>query len=278
MNHDAEFLSFLNVVRFRGPDAVSFLQGQLTNDVAALGDGRTQLAACTTQQGRVATLMWLRQQDADVYALVPAELADSVITRLRRYVLRSKVEITRLADAAVAWTNGSGRSAGEPDPATGVRPVRFQLPDGRLLAVGAAGAREDPNVAARWSAADIVAGLPQITTATSEHFVPQMLNLDRLDAISFTKGCYTGQEIVARTQHLGRIKRRCFRYSAAAESPLEPLSPLNRDGTKVGEVVISARAGNAVELLAVVALEARDLPLRTATGHTAIPLPLPYSV
>jgi folate-binding Fe-S cluster repair protein YgfZ len=107
-----------------------------------------------------------------------------------------------------------------------------------------------------------------------------MLNLDLLGAISFTKGCYTGQEIVARTQHLGRIKRRLQRYRIAAPLVPEPLQALNRDGVKVGEVLYGAADanGSGAEFLAIVALEVRDLPLRTESGHTASPLPLPYRV
>ena len=105
-----------------------------------------------------------------------------------------------------------------------------------------------------------------------------MLNLDLLDAISFTKGCYTGQEIVARTQNLGRIKRRTFRYAIRSDEAPAPLTALHLDATKVGEVLMCARVAGGVELLAVVALDARDRPLRTASGHTALPLRLPYTV
>jgi tRNA-modifying protein YgfZ len=103
-----------------------------------------------------------------------------------------------------------------------------------------------------------------------------MLNLDRLDAISFTKGCYTGQEIVARTQHLGRIKRRTLRYRLAGGEPPAPLSGLVLEDRKVGEVLMSAHVGPTVEILAVTSLDARDRTLRTEDGREATPLPLPY--
>jgi hypothetical protein len=105
-----------------------------------------------------------------------------------------------------------------------------------------------------------------------------MLNLDLLDAVSFTKGCYTGQEIIARTQHLGRIKRRTLRYAIRADEAPAPLTALNLEATKVGEVLTGARVEGGTEILAVVSLDARDRPLRTASGHTAVPLPLPYTV
>jgi hypothetical protein len=105
-----------------------------------------------------------------------------------------------------------------------------------------------------------------------------MLNLDLLGAISFTKGCYTGQEIVARTQHLGRIKRRLFRFGVAAGAAPLPLAGLHRDGQKVGEVLLSSHRGPAIELLAVTGIEAGGVPLTLEDGRQARPLPLPYAV
>jgi hypothetical protein len=105
-----------------------------------------------------------------------------------------------------------------------------------------------------------------------------MLNLDLLDGISFTKGCYTGQEIVARTQHLGRIKRRLFRYRAAGLHARAPKQALLLDGTKVGEVVLAAGVAGRTEALAVVALDARDRPLVDEAGIAWEPVPLPYAV
>jgi tRNA-modifying protein YgfZ len=280
MNPELVRLPQLAVVRFGGPDATGFLQGQLSNDVEQLADGRTQVAAYATPQGRAIALLRLRSLGSEIYALLPAELADPVITRLRRFVLRAKVEISRHHDWAVAWAADgirvkTARASGD-DPAA---PLSFEYPDGRRVVAGPGVIlRDEPGIEERWTAADIAAGVPDITHATTEHFVPQMLNLDLLAAISFDKGCYTGQEIVARTQNLGRIKRRTFRYSAAADAALAPLTGLHRDGSKVGEVLLSAPVGNGIELLAVVALDARDLPLRTATGHSVVPLPLPYTV
>ena len=93
---------------------------------------------------------------------------------------------------------------------------------------------------AEWLAADIAAGLPLVSAATSEQFIPQMLNLDLLDAVSFTKGCYTGQEIVARTHHLGRVKRRTMRFRLAAGPAPAPLQILLVDGAQAAEVLLTA--------------------------------------
>jgi folate-binding protein YgfZ len=142
------------------------------------------------------------------------------------------------------------------------------------------GLRERP--ASAWTAAAIAAGEPDVPPEASEEWVAQMLNLDLLDGISFTKGCYTGQEIVARTQHLGRIKRRTFRYRATGSHAIAPKQPLLVDGTKVGEAICAAAvatdAGAVTELLAVVALEQRDRALTTEDGVSWTPAPLPYPV
>jgi hypothetical protein len=274
-------LESLAVVRCRGPDAAEFLQGQLTCDVAQLPDGMTRLAACTTPQGRVIAILRLARHGDAIDALLPAELAPLLIARLRKFVLRARVAIERLEGWSVTWLNPDGAPASTSAAWPEAQPVSsaFEYPDGRLV-VARPGPSPvaDPPAENDWHAADIAAGLPQILAATAEHFVPQMLNLDVLGALSFTKGCYTGQEIVARTQNLGRIKRRTLRYAIAAVEPPAPLTALHNDGVKVGEVLQSARVGPGSELLAVVALEARDRPLRTATGHTVIPLPLPYAV
>ena len=274
-------LTALSVLSVSGRDAASFLQGQLTNDVQLLADGRTQLAACNTPQGRVVALVRLRRVGDVIHALLPSELAGPLATRLRRFVLRARVELVVRPDLRVAWIATGGVEALPPGAVT------FQHAPGRLAVAAtdeawtAALGRAFPNepaATADWVAADIADGLPQVFAATSEAFVPQMLNLDLLDGISFRKGCYTGQEIVARTQHLGRIKRRTFRYRLAPGPAPVPLAGLHRDGAKVAEVVMSATVADGVELLAVTALEARGHALQAEDGRCAEPRLLPYEV
>jgi folate-binding protein YgfZ len=246
----------------------------------------------------------LRQAGDAVYALLPAELVDSVVARLRRFVLRAKVSIERAHDLRVVWAERRAEhvAASAPGDDVAIAPdddvasapdddagsVVFAIEPGRrAIAVpsGAPPAGADPvSVQARpeigndWRAADIAAGLPQICCATSEAFTPQMLNLDRLDGLSFGKGCYTGQEIVVRTQHLGRIKRRTLRYRLppGTEPPL--LSGLALDGVKVAEVLLTATRPGGIDLLAVTSLEARGRALATEDGRIAEPQALPYAL
>jgi folate-binding protein YgfZ len=297
----AALLPFLGVLRFYGEDAARFLQGQVTHDTQLLKDGRTLLTACNTPQGRVIALLRLKQTEDAVYALLPADLLEHVASRLRRFVLRAKVDVQIAADLQVAWVGGhpfsetlavesydATRTLSAIPQAGATEVVSFAYGAGRQVVAapgpalraitGLSLSKSLPRIEDEWWAADIAAGLPQVFRSSSEQFVPQMLNLDLLDGISFTKGCYTGQEIVARTQHLGRIKRRTFRYRVAAGATPVPLAGLHLEGSKVAEVVMSASRGDAIELLAVTALDARDRTLVTEDGREAVPVVLPYDV
>lgn len=278
---DTTPLGHLALLRFSGPDAASFLQGQLTCDTRLLADGRTQLGACTSPQGRVIALLRLRQTEAAVLALLPLELVEDVARHLRRYVLRAKVAIEPAADLRLyALDRASAASVAQG--------VAFDYADGRRLvampratppSAGPAVHPQSPaDVDRDWRAADIAAGLPQVVAATSQAFVPQMLNLDLLDGVSFAKGCYTGQEIVARTHHLGRVKRRTMRFILSPGETPAPLAPLLLDGAKVAEVLMTAARPERVELLAVTSLEAAGKTLVTADGRVAEPRAMAYGV
>jgi folate-binding protein YgfZ len=277
------------MLRFSGADASPFLQGQVTHDTSLLADGCTMLAACNTAKGRVVAVLRLRQSGDSIYAVTAADLAMPLLEHLKRYVLRAKVRLEIDERALVAARPGS-----RPGVSSSSEPLRFDwAPDRSLVAVpvdertyaadaSSAGAQlaPDPDAAVwnDWLLADIAEGRPLVTAATSGHFVAQMLNLDLLDGISFAKGCYTGQEIVARTQNLGRIKRRMLRYTIGEGTPPALLTGLNFDGQKVGEVVMSAARSAGCDVLAVTNLDARDRPLMLDDGRLAEPAPLPYAV
>lgn len=300
----AVLLPGFGVLRIGGVDAVTFLQGQFTNDVRQLADGRTQVTACCTNQGRVIALARLRQTDEAIYALLPADLLGKVATHLRKFVLRSKVEILQAADlnvGAILTDDAAAASHAHrvfdeaaltmsPVPLAGATEVvTFQYAPGREVIAappvawrsisGLSLGRPHPRAQAEWLAADIAAGLPHVFAATSEQFTPQMLNLDLIDGVSFSKGCYTGQEIVARTHHLGRVKRRTMRFhlppGAAAPAPM---SSLSLDGAKVADVLMTAATDAGIELLAVTNLDVAGMVLQLEDGRSAEPRPLPYDL
>ena len=138
--------------------------------------------------------------------------------------------------------------------------------------------RPSPHAWQDWLAADIADGLPQVFAATSEQFIPQMLNVDLVDGVSFTKGCYTGQEIVARTHHLGRVKRRSMRFVLPAGDAPAPMSNLLFDGAKAADVLVTATLPDRVEVLAVTSLDAAGKALATEDGRRAEPRALPYDL
>jgi hypothetical protein len=200
-------------------------------------------------------------------------------------VLRSKVDLQIAADLQVA-SIATAKALPGTVPAQLLafdyvpgRQVIAASPDTWRSITGLALPDAPPQRLDEWLAADIRDGQPQVFAATSEAFVAQMLNLDLIDGISFSKGCYTGQEIVARTQHLGRIKRRTFRYRLDGGTLPPPLASLMLDGAKVAEVLMTGAAwGGKVELLAVTSLEARDRVLTLEDGRSANPVDMAYKV
>ena len=272
----------LGVIRIAGADATAFLHGQLTADLRRLEPGLSLFAAWCSPQGRVIALMRVAPVPDGFLAVMPRELCSPVRERLGRFVMRSRVRLTdESGELVVAGVDG--RAAGSFESLEGVTALR--LPEERDLLVGTPAQLRDalagvPEAGTdSWELACVRLGEPEVYPATSEVWVPQMLNLDLLGAVSFTKGCYPGQEIVARTQHLGRIKRRLFRYRVEGGLPPAPGAALCLGSTKVGEVVRSANAGPFRELLAIVNLDAAGLGLTDGQGAlTCSPEPLPYAV
>jgi folate-binding protein YgfZ len=273
-------LDDLCVLAVTGSDRAAFLQGQLTQDVAMARPDATVMAGWADAKGRLVFaghLFVTRLGTEDGLALlVPAEQADALLKRLRLYILRAKAQAT-LLDAPLAGLFATRVESGDSQC------VRLCGPGERHLLLGPAATPAHAGATATawdaWRLADIRAGLPAITAATTGEFVPQMVNLDLLGGISFTKGCYTGQEIVARMKYLGRVKRRMLRFGSAGSAPL-PGASLYASRGPVGQVVSSAPAESGSEFLAVVVLE--DLPgplfLDEAQTLPAHRMELPYEI
>ena len=278
-------LAHLGVIRFAGPDAITFLQGQVSNDTRRLAEGRSVFAAYSSPQGRVLAVLTLLPHSSGVLAVLPRELIAPTMERLRKFVLRAKVKLEDVSDELWVVGQHAPAGAGLDVPAEsrgyverdGMGVARVGQDASRYWVAGApqhltdrglaGGTAAAPQIEHDWRLADIRAGLPQVYAATSELFVAQMLNLDLLDGISFTKGCYTGQEIIARTQHLGRIKRRMYRLT------LPPGSwtlgqPLRLTDGRTGRLTELAQFGEQFEALAVLNMAAPTDAAATDQGDT----------
>jgi tRNA-modifying protein YgfZ len=285
-----------------GADAASFLHGQFTNDAANLAVGAVQYSGYCSPKGRMlANFPLARVKDAEFQLVVPADIALALVHRLRLFVLHAKVVVTPLAEshACIGAAGPAGPANGRPRALAVHREEGLTvmgLPDGRLLAVCAAsGARPfwetitrsaTPAGSKVWDWLAINAGLPVITAATQDKFVPQMLNWELVGGVNFQKGCYPGQEIVARMQYLGRLKERLYRAHVAAAGAIAPGARLY--GAQFGDqacgtIVNAAPApGGGSDLLAVIRIaSAQNGGVRLAPpadGPLLELLPLPYAV
>jgi tRNA-modifying protein YgfZ len=275
-------LADLGVVRVRGADAERFLQGQLSNDVQRLTLEQAALAGYHNAQGRtIAVLRLVRAAADEILAILPRELAAPVAGRLARFVLRAKAKVDDVSESHRIDGIIAGADAPPPLPEGGTvariaaEPVRWLRITASPAAAAATGDRH------RWRHLDITAGQPQVYAATSEEFVAQMLNLDALGAVAFDKGCYTGQEVIARAHYRGRVKRRMQRFLTHASQELLPGTAGRLTDGRAFKVVDAVRgADGTCEFLAVAALSARDEAQadRAAAPLEATALPLPYDL
>jgi folate-binding protein YgfZ len=198
-------IPYLSATRFSGTDAGVFLHNQLSADVLGLPDQGSTFACYCEPKGRVLALMLVYRLEDDYYIIMSDALAQTLTDRLRIYVMRSKVNIEILKEYTV-----SGLKSGDtPEPATAPF-ILIPLPDGsQSLALTRADISPEINVAASdsWKVSQLERGICWLSVETSAQFLPQMLGFDQLGAVNFKKGCYPGQEIVARTHYLGKVKR-----------------------------------------------------------------------
>jgi hypothetical protein len=253
-----------------------------------LTSGNTLLAACNSAQGRVQSILWTIERSEGIVLILARAMVEATLVRLRKYVLRAKVSLESSADQFQVGVLGADQLPAMVD-LSGDRThqqlgsISYLRMSGhrQIMIVGPTASMLDPvaDVETHWRTDHLRAGYPQIFPATHEHFVAQMLNLDLLGGISFEKGCYTGQEIIARTHFRGAVKRRMFRYTAVCPPPPAGTRLLASD-QHAGDVVDAIASDAGCELLAVVTLAQADaaLTLEPASGITLRKLSLPYEV
>jgi len=259
------------VVTLTGRDAAAFAQAQFTNDVNLLASGQWQWSGWLTPKGRVIALFALLKLDAETLWLVlPDADPATFAAALQRFVFRSKVTLTAPEDlhlsggfSAPAEATGN-LSAGE--ASDGVELDMGGDGGARRLRIGAEAVASDPAAEAQWNMFDLQHGLPRLPPSQVDHWTPQQLSLERLQAFSIKKGCYPGQEIVARTHFLGKVKRGLALLEA--DAPLTAGTEVLGESGALGTLIASASWGGRHIALAVLPLE--RTPQILAAGTTAL--------
>jgi len=282
-------LDELAFIRVAGADAVGFLQGQLSSDLRLLTAERGQISSYSTPKGRMLAVLQLFRQGEDILIELHRSVAEATLKRLRMFVLRSKLTLDDVSAARPALA-----VLGE-DAATQLRAWGLPAPEEPLATAESSGLlivrrlgeapryslHGDPMTLralapslpvagfSAWKRADLLAGVPTVYPETRELFVPQMANLDLLGGIGLNKGCYTGQEIVARLHYLGQLKRRLFlcRSAVGGVAPGTPVYDGAGDAQAVGEVVDAVDEQGGALVTAVLQLtHAQSAQLRLGTA------------
>ena len=290
-------LTHWGVIRAHGADAAKFLHGQLTQDVLQLGRSQARIAGYCSAKGRLLAsfVLWKTSDDEVLLACHTSVLA-ATLKRLSMFVMRAQCKLTDATDEISLQGLTGDRAAGETEglPAWGKRDdaqgAWIRLPDVDGLArawrvtSAASALAADPVALRAWQQLEIDSGIVTIEAATVDQFVPQMLNFELIGAVNFQKGCYPGQEVVARSQYRGTAKRRTFLFScdepiAAGQEVFHSADPEQPAGMVAGAVQsVDARSYRALVEVKLAALACGSLHLGAVDGALLTPRPLPYEV
>jgi tRNA-modifying protein YgfZ len=299
-------LSHLTLLELSGADASNFLQGQVTNDVKLLDGSRAHYTGYCSPKGRLLGLFLAFANQEHLYLQTPSAIAEAITKRLRMYVLRSKVTINDTADHLVKMgLNGPNAEQilaahfaelpKEDYVSTSIaQTTLIKLPtiaghhryeiftsiDQAATLWESLKLKAQPVGKECWDWLEVQSGIPEIVASTQEQFVPQMVNLDLLNAINFKKGCYTGQEIVARTHYLGSVKRRTFlMHSSSDVHPTAGDKVMDANHNEVGQIVrVAPNAAGGFDLLAELRIEAQQAGPVFWNDQLLISKALPYSL
>lgn len=286
-------LTHWGVIRASGADAATFLHGQLTSDIQGLDAGRARLAGFCSAKGRLqASFVVCRMAPDELLLACHHSVLPATLKRLSMFVLRTKCKLADATEVVPLW-GLAGNAAGAVDGlaawqrgAAGDAAI-VRLPDAagvtRALQIGGTAPQEGPLSLERWRWLEVCSGVPTIEAATVDAFVPQMLNFELLGGVDFQKGCYPGQEVVARSQYRGTIKRRMFLFdvdadAAAGQEIFHSGDPGQPAGLVVNAAPRAAEGSSMLVELKLAALGDGTLHLAAPDGPRLVQRPLPYAL
>ena len=289
-------LPHLGVIRASGEDAARFLQGQLTQDVQHLPPGQARLAALCNPKGRMlASFQVLRRADDELLLVTSADTLAATLKRLSMFVLRARLKLSDatselalrglIGDATISIAAGANQTSADSQNdavSTSPLPAADGAPRGLWLGPPGTPAPAAASLSsADWLAAEVRAGVARVTQPVVEAFVPQMLNYESVDGVHFQKGCYPGQEVVARSQFRGAIKRRAFvgQVAGAAQAGQDVFSAAD-PSQPVGLIAQAAPVPGGTAVIAALRLDALKQPLAVgrADGPPLSGLHIPYAL
>ncbi len=303
-------LSHQGLISVDGEEASDFLQGQLTNDVRNVSEQHSQLSAYCTHKGRMLANFRVFKRGESFYLRLPMSQLEATLKRISMFVLMSKV-IIKDSSLSLIKMGLSGPDANQilgdllpslpaevddTSQCNGLTIIKVAGPHPRYEIIGELDELKKiwqqldvhaaPVGAGCWESLDIQAGIPTIYPATSEAFVPQMTNMQVINGVSFKKGCYTGQEVVARMQYLGKLKRRMFRLHIDTDEPVNPADKLfaaNSDTAQGTGQIVSAQPDPdggyvALAVINIADTESGQLKLHNESGPAVSLQDLPYQI
>ena len=258
MNH----LSHLSTLSFSGSDAKEFLQGQMTQDINTISDQSYKMTSILNPKGRIIVTGLIKEFKGNIFLIISKDLSEDCVQWLSRYILRSDVKISIEKNYIFGLNNENQKQLfkyDENQQQLNISQISMDHSRYILLADDEASLKnksiESINES-EWILSDITRGLPILSKESSEKYIPQMINLDLLEGISFSKGCYTGQEVVARVQHRGKIKQRMFHITTESnKSEIEHQSEIMHENSKVGSLVNSIINKDILHSLAVINID-----------------------
>jgi folate-binding protein YgfZ len=300
----------LALIKASGAEAANFLHKQLTNDVEHLGQAEVRLAGYCSPKGRLMATFLIWRSAEDIFLQLPSSIATALQKRLQMFIMRSKVTLLDASDAQLTLGLGGHKAAAALanwfDALPDAPYAKIEHPMGTLMRVAdacgapryqwlmsAATAQAAWPVltatlatgdAAAWMLSQVHAGVPQIDAATQEKFVPQMVNFELLGGVNFKKGCYPGQEIVARSQYLGKLKRRTTLVTIndpsakAGDELFASLDPEQPCGMIVNAAANGAGGVDALVEIKLEAIAQGGVFVAAADGVPVQFLPMPYTL